>query len=150
MDFSIRPQAQMDPVMLSHLLPYLDDWNMGFFDPCVSDFTWSMDDSRRVESISKDLSEDDQVDQLQLFVETNEPNYQHRWRTSAPASSAGPASPVTELTGKDPTINVDYEKFRERVRSQNLVCSACKNGFSLTQMRVSARQASKSTGQDPC
>ena len=77
-------------MIISQLLLYLDDWNVSHYDPYVSDFIWSMDDSSHVEPISKDLSED-QVDQLQLFAETNEPGYQHRWRTSASASSAGPA-----------------------------------------------------------
>ena len=88
----------------SRLLPYLDDWSMGRHDPRVSDFAWSMDDSRHVEPISKDLSED-QVGHLQLFAETNEPGYQHRWRTSVPSSLAGPPPSVTE------TMN---EKFLER------------------------------------
>ena len=107
--FRFSPQNQMDPVILSRLLPYLDNWNMSCFDPYVSDLVWSMDDSRHGESISKDLSED-HMDQLQLFADANEPGCRHRWRTSAPASSADPAPSVPELTGRDPTIN---EKFSE-------------------------------------
>ena len=100
---SVHPHSSMDPVILSQL-PYLDDWNMSSYDPYVSDFIWSMDDSGHVESISKGLSED-QVDQLQPFADTNELGYQHWRRSSAAASSAGPAPSVADLTGRD--------KFRE-------------------------------------
>ena len=42
-----------------------DDWIMGQDDPYVSDFIWSMDDSRCVESVAPEISES-QVDMLHL------------------------------------------------------------------------------------
>ena len=44
-------------VNLHDLMPYLDDYTMGRHDPFVEDFIWSMDDSRHMESICKELAE---------------------------------------------------------------------------------------------
>ena len=100
---SVHPQSTMDPVILSQLLSYLDDWNMSGYGPYVSDFIWSMDDSRHAEPISKDLP---RIKLINFNCLLTPMRYQHRWRTSASASLA-----VAELTGRDPTIN---ENFCER------------------------------------
>ena len=76
---------------------------MGQHGPYATDFVWSMDDSRHLESTRAEMSED-QVDELQLFIETKESSYQHRWRKSQASSSTGPNS-VAELVGRDPTLN---------------------------------------------
>ena len=42
---AVHSQSAVDPVILSQLLPYLNDWNVSGYDPYVSDLIWSMDDS---------------------------------------------------------------------------------------------------------
>ena len=65
---------------------------MNAHDSFVEDFTWSMDDSRRADSTSKELSETD-VPRLLLFA--------HREVIQAVRTSS--SSAAAEVAGRDPT-----------------------------------------------
>ena len=52
-----RPQETVK-LVLSGLMPYLDDYIVNARDPFAEDLVWSMDDSRHTESTSKELHGD--------------------------------------------------------------------------------------------
>ena len=77
MNFDINPLELGPPhphakdynnVVISNLLPYLDDYIMNAHGPFVEDFIWSMDDNRHTESQSRELTEGD-VPDLLLFAD---------------------------------------------------------------------------------
>ena len=100
---------EISKAILQDLMPYLDDYIMNAHDPFVEDFIWSMDDSRRTESVSKELTETD-VPKLLLL------------RTKMSFKQCGPIPPAPQQKLSD---EIPQEQLSTVLRRSSDIGKAC-------------------------